>query len=119
MKLLNQSPGLRANAYNAELFTNQIPEFPNFGRQGIIPAKPSLSNPIPDMYPQPNQPQGWTLSGFHHLHGTATGRAPGTIWWAGIANLFWWADPERGLGGFIASQILPFAGECIPISYPG
>lgn len=92
-----------------ELFTNQIPEFPNFGRQGIIPAKPSLSNPIPDMYPQPNQPQGWTLSGFHHLHGTATGRAPGTIWWAGIANLFWWADPERGLGGFIASQILPFA----------
>lgn len=103
--------------FSIELFTNQIPEFPNFGRQGINPTKPSLSNPVPDMYPQPNKPQGWTLSGFQHVHSTATGRAPGTIWWAGIANLYWWADPERGLGGFIATQILPFAGEYIPSSY--
>ena len=32
----------------------------------------------------------------------------GTGWWAGLPNLFWWADRSRGVGGIIASQILPF-----------
>ncbi len=32
-------------------------------------------------------------------------------WWAGLPNLFWWADREKGVGGMVASQILPFAGK--------
>lgn len=32
----------------------------------------------------------------------------GTGWWAGLANLFWWCDRTKGVGGIIASQILPF-----------
>jgi hypothetical protein len=42
------------------MFQNQIPEFPNFGRQGIPPAKADLTNPIPDLYP--GKEQGWGLT---------------------------------------------------------
>ena len=38
----------------------------------------------------------------------ATGRGANTCWWAGIANLFYWVDREKGVAGMIASQILPF-----------
>lgn len=34
-----------------EMFRNQVPDFPNFGRQGIPAAKPDLTNAIPEIYP--------------------------------------------------------------------
>lgn len=37
-----------------------------------------------------------------------TGRGANTGWWAGIANLFWWCDREKGVAGMIASQVMPF-----------
>jgi CubicO group peptidase (beta-lactamase class C family) len=99
----------------AEMFTNQIKDMPDFGRQGIQPPKPLYSNPIPDLYPQsPELPQGWGLTFFLLVHAGPTGRAANTGWWAGLPNLFWWADRETGLGGIIASQIIPFGGECNP-----
>jgi hypothetical protein len=91
------------------MFTNQIPEFPDYGRQEIPAAKPLFTNALPALYPQEG-PQGWGLTFFSHLSDGPTGRAKGTGWWAGIANLFWWADREKGLGGMITSQILPFGG---------
>ncbi|KAH8794760.1 beta-lactamase [Hyaloscypha finlandica] len=91
-----------------QMFTNQIPDFPDFGRQGINPPKPDYSNPLPDLYPQGDLPQGWGLTFFLDQHPGATGRSGRTGWWAGLPNLFWWADRENGLGGMIASQILPF-----------
>ena len=36
-----------------------------------------------------------------------------------IAELFWWADPESGVGVFLASHIMPFAGESVPRAYFG
>ncbi|HSX68834.1 serine hydrolase domain-containing protein [Nocardioides sp.] len=38
-----------------------------------------------------------------------TGRPTGAIGWAGLANLFYWIDRENGIGGYWATQILPFA----------
>ena len=76
----------------------------------IPPAKPDLTNPIPDLYPQPNQPQGWGLTFMLTLSPGATGRGRNTAWWAGLPNLFWWCDRTMGIAGMIASQILPFAG---------
>jgi hypothetical protein len=35
-----------------------------------------------------------------------TGRGRNTGWWAGIANLFWWCDREKGVAGMIASQCM-------------
>jgi len=41
------------------MFENQIPNFPNFGKQGIPAAKSDLTNAIPDLYP--GSQQGWGL----------------------------------------------------------
>jgi len=91
-----------------QMFQNQIPQFPNFARQGIPAAKPHLTNPIPELYPIPGDgPQGWGLTFM--LTGGTTGRSPGTAMWAGLPNLWWWCDREKGVAGIICSQILPFA----------
>jgi methyl acetate hydrolase len=38
----------------------------------------------------------------------ATGRSPGSLCWAGIANCYFWIDPTAGIGGVFLTQILPF-----------
>lgn len=74
---------------------HQIPDMPNFGRQGIQPPKPLLSNALADLYPDPHDvPQGWGLTFFLHLRDSAV-HSEGTGWWAGLPNLFWWADRKR------------------------
>lgn len=91
------------------MFQNQIPDFPNFGRQGIPASKPDLTNAIPEIYPVPGDgPQGWGLTFMLSGKG-ATGRSAGTAFWAGLPNLWWWCDREKGVAGIIATQILPFA----------
>lgn len=89
---------------------------PNFGRQGIDPPKRDLSNPLPELYPQGDLPQGWGLTFFLHQHPGPTGRSGTTGWWAGLPNLFWWCDREKGLGGMIASQIVPFGDATVMVS---
>lgn len=92
----------------AEMFRNQIPDFPDFGRQSIPAAKPDLTNAVPDIYPVgDNTPQGWGLT-FMLTNGGPTGRSRRTGFWAGLANCFWWCDPEHGVAGMVATQILPF-----------
>ena len=58
-------------------------------------------------------PIGWNFAGMLTIHPGATGRGSNTTWWAGLANLFWWCDVEKGVAGIIATQILPFAGKSI------
>lgn len=92
-----------------EMFRNQISKFPDYSRQGIPAAKVDLTNPIPELYPvSGNPPQGWGLT-FMLSNGGATGRSTGTGHWAGLPNLWWWADRERGVAGIVCTQILPFA----------
>ncbi|OAL05423.1 beta-lactamase/transpeptidase-like protein [Phaeosphaeriaceae sp. SRC1lsM3a] len=90
------------------MFTNQLEQFPDFGRQGIPDAKPDLTNPLPDLYPvENNAPQGWGLT-FMIANGGPTGRSKTTGFWAGLPNCWWWCDREKGVGGIVCSQILPF-----------
>ena len=56
-----------------------------------------------------NPPQGWGISFMLTIDPGPTGRGANTAWWAGIANLFWWCDREKGVAGMIASQVMPFA----------
>ncbi|MCJ1264128.1 hypothetical protein MMC22_003999 [Lobaria immixta] len=96
-----------------EAFTNQIPHWPDFGRQSIPAPRPHFTNPIPELWPQPHdQPQGWGLLGvlapLNEGEGAGTGRGKLTTHWAGVANLFWWCDREKGIAGIVAAQILPF-----------
>lgn len=91
------------------MFQNQIPQFPNYGRQGIPASKPDLTNVIGELYPvQDIPPQGWGLT-FMKANGGTTGRSTDAAHWAGLANLWWWCDRENGVAGMVCSQILPFA----------
>ncbi|CAN9091177.1 unnamed protein product [Alternaria alternata] len=91
------------------MFQNQITQFPNFARQSIPAAKPDLTNAIPEIYPVPgNGPQGWGLT-FMLSGAGATGRSASTAFWAGLPNLWWWCDREKGVAGIVATQLLPFA----------
>ena len=45
-----------------------------------------------------------------------TGRPAGALGWAGVANLFYWIDRQNGVGGFWATQVLPFSD---PTSFGG
>jgi hypothetical protein len=92
-----------------EMFRNQVPQFPNLGRQIFFDAKPDLTNIIYDFYHVPgNPPQGWGLT-FMKSNGGSTGRSKGVAHWAGLANCWWWCDREKGVAGILCTQILPFA----------
>ncbi|KAF7156084.1 hypothetical protein CNMCM5623_009226 [Aspergillus felis] len=88
-----------------EMFRNQIPNIPNFAAQGIPASKRDLTNAITHLYPS-STPQGWGLTFM--LTGGHTGRSEGTAHWAGLANLWWWCDREKGVAGMICTQLLPF-----------
>ncbi|KAL7920722.1 beta-lactamase/transpeptidase-like protein [Trichoderma austrokoningii] len=91
-----------------EMFRNQIPQYPNYSRQGIPASKPELTNAISELYSVPeNPPQGWGLT-FMKTNGSRTGRSADAVHWAGLPNLWWWCDRENGVAGIVCTQILPF-----------
>lgn len=93
-----------------EMFTNQIPDSPNFGREHpMVSYVPSLSNSLPQLYAQRgNPPQGWGLSFFLNLVPTDTGKSKYSAFWCGISNTYYWIDKEAGIVGLVFTQILPF-----------
>jgi methyl acetate hydrolase len=64
----------------------------------------------------PGLPKSWSLTFMVNDGDAPTGRPAGAIGWAGLANLFYWIDRRNGLGGYWATQILPFAD---PVSFSG
>lgn len=77
---------------------------------GVIP---SLSN---DAEFFPGLSKSWALTFMVNDEEAPTGRPAGALGWAGLANLFFWIDRRNGVGGFWATQILPFAD---PASFGG
>ncbi len=69
---------------------------------GVIP---SLSH---DAEFFPGLSKSWSLPFMVNDEEAPTGRPAGALGWAGLANLFYWIDRSNGLGGFWATQILPF-----------
>jgi methyl acetate hydrolase len=76
-------------------------------------AIPSLSN---DAEFFPGMPKSWGYTFMINDEDAPTGRPAGELGWAGLANLFFWIDRKNDIGGFWATQILPFAD---PISFTG
>jgi methyl acetate hydrolase len=64
----------------------------------------------------PGLPKSWSLPFMINDEQAPTGRPAGALGWAGLANLFYWIDRQNGLGGFWATQILPFGD---PASFGG
>ncbi|MEP6817332.1 MAG: serine hydrolase domain-containing protein, partial [Marmoricola sp.] len=69
---------------------------------GVIPA---LSH---DAEFFPGMPKSWALTFMINDEEAPTGRPAGSLAWAGLANLYYWIDRQTGVGGFWATQILPF-----------
>ncbi|MBP7242352.1 serine hydrolase [Amaricoccus sp.] len=81
---------------------------------GMLPGViASLSN---DAEFFPGLARGWSYTFMTVEEEAPTGRPAGAIGWAGLANLFYWIDRQNGLGGFWATQVLPFAD---PVSFSG
>lgn len=65
----------------------------------------------------PGMPKSWALSFMINEQDAPTGRPAGSLAWAGLANLFYWIDRKNGIGGFWATQILPFVDPVSTNSY--
>jgi len=70
---------------------------------GVIPA---LSN---DAEFFPGMPKSWAYTFMINDEDAPTGRPAGALAWAGLANLYYWIDRRNKIGGYWATQILPFA----------
>jgi methyl acetate hydrolase len=80
------------------------------GLPGVIPGLSNYAEFFPGM------PKSWALTFMVNDQDAPTGRPAGSLGWAGLANLFYWIDRRNGVGGFWATQILPFAD---PVSVGG
>ena len=73
------------------------------GLPGVIPNLSNYAEFFPGM------PKSWALTFMINDQDAPTGRPAGALAWAGLANLYFWIDRQNGVGGFWATQILPFA----------
>jgi methyl acetate hydrolase len=72
------------------------------GLPGVIP---NLSNYFEFF---PGISKSWAITFMINDRDAPTGRPAGSLAWAGLANLYYWIDRKNGVGGFWATQILPF-----------
>lgn len=56
----------------------------------------------------PGTPKTWGLSFMINEATAPTGRSAGSLAWAGLANTFFWIDPQKKIGGLTMMQVLPF-----------
>jgi methyl acetate hydrolase len=61
----------------------------------------------------------WGLSFMINPAQMPTGRSPGSLAWAGIANSYYWIDPIRKVTGVYATQVLPFFDEKAAAAFAG
>ena len=80
---------------------------------GWTTSIPSLSN-AGEFFP--GIAKGWAYTFQLNREETPSGRPAGSLMWAGLPNCFYWIDRKNGIGGYWASQILPFQDIA---SYPG
>jgi CubicO group peptidase (beta-lactamase class C family) len=59
----------------------------------------------------PGMVKKWGLSFMINTAKTPEGRSPGSLFWAGLANTYYWIDPSRDVTGVILMQVLPFADK--------
>jgi CubicO group peptidase (beta-lactamase class C family) len=72
--------------------------------KSMEPTVPELINPVELL----DVPQGWGL-GFHlYLVDLPGMRSANSGDWSGIYNTYFWIDRKAGIGGVIATQLLPF-----------
>lgn len=91
----------------------------NLGDLKVTPLASAIPALTRDAEFFPGMPKSWALSFMVNEEPAPTGRSAGALSWAGLANLYYWIDREQGLGGFWATQILPFADPASVEGYFG
>ena len=74
----------------------------------LATAMPPYSN---DAEFFPGMEKTWGLTFMINNEEAPTGRTAGSLAWAGLANSYFWIDPNKGIGGAYITQVLPFADE--------
>ncbi|WP_188946331.1 serine hydrolase, partial [Polymorphobacter multimanifer] len=101
--LLRGGDGTLSPAMVEAFSTNQLGPL----RAGIMGSTlPWLARPYEAM---PGQQCGWGLGTLINPEPGPDGRSAGCLSWAGIANTYFWVDPEAGLAAILLMQHLPFA----------
>ena len=59
----------------------------------------------------PGVEKTWGLGFMINERDAPTGRPAGSLAWAGLGNSYFWIDPQNGVAGIYATQILPFVDE--------
>ena len=78
-------------------------------------AMPALTN---DAEFFPGMPKSWGLTFMINDEREPTGRTPGSLAWAGLANTYFWIDAKKGVAGVYLTQVLPFADvKALPLFY--
>ncbi len=90
---------------------NQLGDLAVTALPGVIPA---LSN---DAEFFPGLRKTWAYAGMRTETDAPTGRPAGELGWAGLANLYYWADRRTGIAGYWAAQVFPFFDEPCLTSY--
>jgi methyl acetate hydrolase len=84
---------------------------------GKLPtALPAFTNDV-DLFP--GMVKKWGLSFLINTAKTPEGRSPDSLFWAGLANTYFWIDPARNVSGVILMQLLPFADRLCLEAFAG
>jgi len=91
----------------AKALTNQIGDLA-FGK--ITTVDPGSSNDVEFL---PGTTKKWSLLGLLNVEETPGGRSAGSLFWAGLANSYYWVDRDKGNAGVLFTQILPFGDHAV------
>jgi methyl acetate hydrolase len=78
------------------------------GDQAVVMLPGVISTLSNDAEFFPGLKKSWSYTFMVNDEEAPTGRPAGALGWAGLANTFYWIDRKNGLGGYWATQILPF-----------
>lgn len=82
----------------------------------MVTALPPFTNDV-DLFP--GMSKKWGLSFLINTAKTPEGRSPNSLFWAGLANTYFWIDPARNVSGVILMQLLPFADKICLDAFAG
>ena len=105
--ILNDGEGRYGRVLKAETVHAMAKDGLNGRKITMIPTSiPALSH---DAEFFPGMPKSWGYTYMINDQKAPTGRAAGSLAWAGLANLYYWIDKKNEVGGMWGTQILPFA----------
>jgi methyl acetate hydrolase len=105
LKMLLDPKAMLSPKLKAAIFQNQIGAL-NYQFQSSVSQKTAR-----DFEFMPGIEKKWGWLGLVNTQDITGGRKAYSSAWAGLANCYWWADPQSQIAGVFLSQCLPFGDE--------